>query len=345
MKRGLVFLFLSALLVSGCAPEWRAETLPGVAGLQWPPAPDKAKLTHSMTLTGFGEKASASSLFRSMALGGGSEDGLFATPVAIAVGKDKRIAIADTGCRCVHLFVPSEQKYMKIVAAGPQDLQAPVGVAFDGALGLYVSDSAAGRIFVFGSDGKFLFSFGDNFEPPLKRPTGLAYNYKDNLLYIADTLENKIYAADQTGKVALSFGERGAEKGQFNFPAYISWSSGEIYVVDTLNFRVQVFDSSGRYLNSFGQHGNGSGDFALSKGIAVDKDGIIYVADNLFDNVQLFDKKGDFLLTLGSRGSGQGEFWMPSGLFADDTGRLYVCDTYNHRIQVFQITENYSGEK
>lgn len=343
MKRCIAFLFISALLSSGCASTWKPEIISGVAGLQWPFSPDKAKVTHMMTLTGFRENVSMSTLFRSIAFGEGTEGG-FVAPVAISIGNDKRIAIADTGCRCVHLFIPSGEQYRKISSTGPQNLISPVGVAFDEALSLYVSDSALGKILVFDRDGKFLFSFGNDYETPLKRPTGLAYNDKDKLLYIADTLENKIYAADQTGKLVFSFGERGAEKGQFNFPVHIFWSSAEIYVVDTLNFRVQVFDSSGGYLNSFGQHGDGTGDFALSKGIAVDKDGIIYVVDNLFDNVQLFDKKGNFLLTLGSRGSGQGEFWMPSGLFADNTGRLYVCDTYNRRIQVFQITENYSGE-
>jgi DNA-binding beta-propeller fold protein YncE len=336
----LAAILCSSLLMSGCASKWGLRTESTDLLPQWPQTPASPKVIYSRSITGFDEiGVSLSSMVKSFIFGEKAPSSI-GRPSAVSAGKDGRIAVSDAACGCVHLYIPSEERYLRLTGSGTE-FESPVGVAFDEALRLYVSDSVSGEIYVFDKSGEFIFTFGRDYEPPLKRPTGLAYNYRDKLLYIADTLENKIYAADEKGRVVFSFGGRGAENGQFNFPVHIFWASSGLYVVDTMNFRVEVFDSSGAFQRSFGQHGNGSGDFGMPKGIVVDGDGIIYVAENLFDNVQLFGPDGTFLLTVGSRGYDQGEFWMPSGMFADAGGALYVCDTYNSRIQVFRIISNY----
>jgi len=327
--------------MNGCTSKWSLRTQSTDLLPQWPLHPNSPKVIYLRSITGFDETGvSLPSLVKSIAFGESAPNSI-ARPSAVSAGSDGRIAVSDAGCGCVHLYIPSEQRYLRLTGSQAADFRSPVGVAFDEALRLYVSDSLSGEVSVFDRTGAFIFTFGRDYTPPLKRPTGLAYNYREKLLYIADTLENKIYAADETGRMVFSFGERGAEKGQFNFPAHIFWASSGLYVVDTLNFRVEVFDSSGVFQSSFGRHGNGSGDFAMPKGIAVDSDNVIYVADNIFDNVQLFGPDGTFLLTVGMRGYDHGEFWMPSGMFVDSAGLLYVCDTYNARIQLFRIISNY----
>jgi DNA-binding beta-propeller fold protein YncE len=337
----LAAILCCLLLMNGCASKWNLRTESTDLLPQWPQHPTSPKVIYSRSITGFDEAGvSLPSLVKSIAFGAPPPNNI-ERPSSVAAGKDGRIAVSDAGCGCVHLYIPSEQRYLRLTGSPTAEFASPIGVVFDETLRLYVSDSVSGDIQVFDKNGEFGFTFGRDYKPPLKRPTGLAYNYKDKLLYIADTLENKIYAADEKGGMVFSIGERGAEKAQFNFPAHIFWAPSGLYVVDTMNFRVQIFDSSGVFQSSFGRHGNGSGDFGMPKGIAVDSDGIIYVADNLFDNVQLFSSDGTFLLTVGSRGYDHGEFWMPSGMFADSGGLLYVCDTYNSRIQVFRIISNY----
>jgi DNA-binding beta-propeller fold protein YncE len=334
-------------LMAGCAPEWSVSAAKSPIELQWPYQPNRPKATYVEAITGFKLKGSAASLLHTAVYGKGrgSQD-VFTTPVAVATGKDGRMAIADTGCRCVHLYVPEGHRYLRLAHGGEASLSSPVGVIFDDQLNLYVSDSTAGRIFVFGRDGKYLRSFTGADGHALLRPTGLAYNWRDKLLYVADTVANRIYAYDSIGNVVFSFGGRGEEQSEFNYPTHIFWSpAGILYVTDTLNFRIEMFDSRGGFLGSFGHHGDGSGDLAMPKGIAADSDGVIYVVDGLFDNVQLFSPKGTFLLTLGSRGTDYGEFWLPSGEFIDGNGILYVCDTYNRRIQVFRLTPGYSDGK
>ena len=262
-------------------------------------------------------------------------------PVAVATGADGRIAVADMGRRCVHLYLPATQRYVRLTGGKTDKISSPVSVIFDDESRLYVTDSA-GKIFGFGADGGFRFALTAAGSEPLLRPTGLTYSKHRKLLYVVDTLANKVFAFDTAGTLAFSFGRRGEESKGFNFPTHIFWSSsGELYVTNSLAFRIEIFDEDGKSLGSFGRHGDGSGDLAMPKGIAVDRDGVVYVVDSLFDNVQLFNRQGEFLLTLGRRGIDLGEFWLPSGAFIGDDHQLYVCDTYNRRIQVFRITERY----
>lgn len=338
----LYAVFFAVFLASGCASQWTLKTAQPEITLQWPYQPNRAKVTYVMTLNGFARTTSSTSLLRAIVYGastGGNDT--FILPVSAAAGHDGRLAVADTGCRCVHLYIPGTQQYLQISNADGEDLRSPVGVVFDDELRLYVSDSAMGKVFVFGSDGKFLFSLHRVRSGEMQRPTGLAYNRNRKLLYVVDTAESRIHAFDTTGENPFSFGGRGEAQGQFNLPTHIFWSpAGTLYITDSMNFRIQIFDDSGHFLGSFGHHGDGSGDLAIPKGVAADKDGTIYVVDSLFDNVQLFDRQGEFLLTVGSRGSDFGEFWLPSGISIDDGGMIYVCDTYNHRVQIFRITGN-----
>lgn len=335
-------LFVVALLVlcDACAAKYSMSTVQSPVALQWPYAPEKAKVTYVQALHGFAHGGGAGSAFRAIAGNSEKDNDTFLLPVAVAVGVDGRIAVADMGRRCVHLYVRAENRYLRLYGSGKEKIASPVSVVFDDELRLYLSDST-GKVFVFSRDGGLLFTLKQAGSDVLKRPTGLAYDSQKKLVYVVDTLANRVDAFNTKGEFVFSFGKSGEENGQFNYPTHIFWSrAGVLYVTDSMNFRIQMFDESGGFLGSFGHHGDGSGDLAMPKGVAVDKDGVIYVVDSLFDNVQLFDRQGEFLLTLGSRGVSFGEFWLPSGIFIDENETLYVCDTYNRRIQVFKITEH-----
>lgn len=332
-----------AAALGACTSEWALRTAAPRAALQWPYAPAPAKLTYVRSLAGFDQAASARSVLAAVVYGAASKDSnAFVLPVAVATGEDGRIAVADTGRRCVHLYVPAERRYLRLTGSAQKRMQSPVGVAFDEQSRLYVADSA-GRLFAFDRQGVLRFAIDKAGERPLQRPTGLAYSPQRGWLYVVDTLAQAIYAFDAQGALALTIGQRGEGPGSFNFPTHIAWAPpGELYVTDTFNFRIQILDERGKYLGSFGHHGDGSGDLAMPKGVAVDKDGVVYVADGLLDNVQLFDRQGRFLLTLGRRGVDFGEFWLPTGMFLDRHDDLYVCDTYNRRVQVFHVAERYA---
>ena len=331
-------------LASGCTTRWTLRTAQSETALQWPYQPNPAKVTYVESLTGLAQDKDTGWVLRAIVFGSETEDrNAFLLPVAVATGSDARIAVADMGRRCVHLYVPGQQHYLQLTGSEQDKITSPVGVIFDENLRLFVSDSA-GKVFAFGPDGALLFTVQAAGTERLQRPTGVAYSPSKKLLYVVDTLANKVHAFGPNGEFAFSFGERGNEKGGFNFPTHIFRSAaGDLYVADALNFRVQIFDEQGMPLDAFGHHGDGSGDMAMPKGVAVDGDGIVYLVDGLFDNLQLFNRRGTFLLTVGRRGTDYGEFWLPSGAFFSERDQLlYVCDTYNRRIQVFRITEGYA---
>jgi DNA-binding beta-propeller fold protein YncE len=344
-RRNLASALLAALALGGCAPRWSMRLARPEQSLQWPYEPARAKLTYVESFTGFARPKGSASFWRAVVHGGGKDDSnSFILPVGIAVGGDGRLAVADQGRRCVHLYLPERQLYFRLDGSKTEKIVSPVGVAFDEEMRLYLSDSA-GKIFAFSAAGEFLYAVRKAGEAALQRPTGLAYSPRQKLLYVVDTLANCVHALRPGGELAFTFGRRGEEEGGFNFPTHIFWSpAGELYVTDSLDFRVEIFDEMGHPRGFFGHHGDGSGDLAMPKGIAVDQDGVIYVVDGMFDNVQLFDRRGTFLLTLGARGVGFGEFWLPTGATIGSGGELYVCDTYNHRIQVFRITKGYANE-
>jgi len=340
----LFVVCLLAALAPGCAAtRWtmRAER-PEIA-LQWPYQPNPPKITYERSLGGFTQHRGGAAALRAIVYGRDKEEGnAFVLPVAVAKGHDGRIAVADMGRRCVHLFIPERQIYLRLDGTRTEKVVSPVGVIFDDLERLYLSDSA-GRVFVFGADGVFQMTITSAGVEPLQRPTGLAWSPRRQWLYVVDTLAHRVHAFTAAGEHVRSFGTRGDRPGQFNYPTHIFWAApGELYVTNSLDFRIDIVDELGAPLGAFGHHGDGSGDLAMPKGVAVDRDGTVYVADAIFDNVQLFNRSGHFLLTVGGRGTDFGEFWLPAGLFISDDGELYVCDTYNRRIQVFRITVPYA---
>jgi len=344
VRRRAALLFALLPLLAGCSSTWKLRTTQAPYALQWPYQPNPAKLTYVRALTGLASTPGAGAALAAVFVGRGKADAdAFVLPVAVATARDGRIAVADMGRSCVHLFVPAEARYVRLTGPRKEPMKTPVAVAFDDERRLFVSDSS-GRVYAFGPDGAPLFTIRSAGSKPLQRPTGLAWNPQRKVLYVVDTLAHAIYVLDPSGELVSTIGGRGAGDGRFNYPTHITWTrQGELVVADSLNFRIQILDGEGKFLGSFGRQGDGSGDLAMPKGLAVDRDGVVYVADSLFDVVQLFDRRGGFLLTLGRRGVDFGEFWMPSGVFIDESDELYVCDTYNHRIQVFRVAEGYAG--
>jgi len=342
LRTPITLLVTLLMFTAGCTTKWTLRSAAPEIGLQWPFQPNPAKLSSVRSLTGLAPSTDTGSVLKAVVFGSEPEDrNAFVLPVAVATGPDGRLAVADLGRRCVHLYLPGQQRYLRLTGSDRNQMASPVGVIFDEDLRLYVSDSA-GQVLAFGADGTLLLTMTQAGPERLQRPTGITYSPAKKLLYVVDTLANRVHAFRTTGEYAFSFGERGNGAGRFNFPTHVFRSAaGELYVTDALNFRIAIFDEDGHVRGAFGRHGDGSGDLAMPKGVAVDRDGVVYVVDGLFDNVQLFSRQGVFLLTLGKRGTDFGEFWLPAGAFINDARELFVCDTYNRRVQVFKVTEQY----
>lgn len=315
------FLLCLFLIVTGCAPGWVVEYIPSEVRPAW--YHQSGTIFYEYSIKGFAEKNhTLYSMIR------GKKKVSITRPIGFAIGRDGRFAIVDSGCRCVHLYIPQRSSYIKIFRAKERFL-SPTGITFDDEMRLFISDSLLGIVYIFDQDGKPVDSITG-----FTRPTGLSF--KEGILYVVDTGTHEVHAIKDK-RIFYSFGGRGEGKGKFNFPTYIHVTDRMVYITDSMNFKVEIFSRAGEFFYSFGHHGNGSGDFAMPKGLGVDRDGIIYVVDALFDNIQLFNSNGEFLQTIGARGIGEAEFWLPTCLFIDEDEKIFVCDTYNDRIQVFKL--------
>lgn len=261
-------------------------------------------------------------------------------PYGVAVDSRGRMIVTDPGQNGIHIFDPVRGKYKFIDRFDKykDPMFEPQCVTVDKKDNIYVTDSKAGKVFLFDADGKYRGVFGSlkGGEGFFKRPTGIAVDPDTQEVYITDTLRDRVYVVDQSGKVLRTIGEHGSGPGQFNYPTELLIRNGVLAVVDSMNFRVQMFETSGKLLGTIGDVGDAVGTVFRPKGIAIDSENHIYLVEGLWGVVQVFDREGVLLYIIGDRpGTRLGQFQLPTGLFIDRDDRVYVVDTYNQRVQVF----------
>jgi len=260
-------------------------------------------------------------------------------PYSIVTDSKGRIIVSDPGADGVHVFDFTQQKYKFLTRRddGKNPMLAPQCVAVDAQDNIYVTDSAAGKIFEFEASGKFRRTIGSlkGGEGYFKRPTGIAIDSAAQHIYVTDTLRQQIFMLDMQGSVLQKIGKPGTENGEFNYPTELRLHNGSLAVVDAMNFRVQVLNLDGTFRYSIGKVGDGTGWIFRPKGIGFDSEGHLNIVDGLWDVVQVFDDQGRLLYYFGGKGAGLGQFQLPTGLQIDNNDRIYVVDSFNHRVQIF----------
>jgi len=275
----------------------------------------------------------------------GAPERFISSPYGIRKDANDRIYVVDTLHKAVLVLDPAASGHYWFPEDPLEGFENPIDIALGSDDRVYVSDSQANVVHVFGKRGKkYLGHFGSDV---LQRPTGLALEKTTGNLLVVDTLASQIVVFDTATLKAKKFvGREGTARDAFHYPTNVAIApDGRIYVTDSLNFRVQVLGPDFTFLSAFGQVGDSPGDFARPKGVAVDSEGHVYVVDALFDNVQIFDRQGRLLLAFGSPGAAPGQFWLPNEILIDAEDRIYVSDAYNQRIQVFQYLREAGGEQ
>ncbi len=253
-------------------------------------------------------------------------------PYSVVTDSHGRIIVTDPGAFGVHIFDFEQQKYKFLSRREAKEpLESPQCVAVDRQDNIYVTDSDAGKIFVFNANGKFQRTIGSlkGGEGFFKRPTGIAVDSDSQRIYVSDTWRNKIYVTDMQGSVLQVIGRAGVRNGEFNYPTELRLHGDDLIVTDAMNFRVQVLSRAGTFRYAIG-------DLFRPKGIGVDSEGHIYVVEGLSNLVQVFDDQGRLLYYFGQKGSGFGDFQLPTGLFIDRNDRVFVIDSFNRRGQIFR---------
>ncbi len=321
-------LFLALWLSSCATTDPGAPTYPGALNLVWPAAPEPARIefvTSFSTADDLGLRDTFSRRLKKLLAGG--DDRHMSRPYAVALSPST-VAIADPGGATVHIYNTAKSTYRKLDRAGKTPFRSPIGVAFAGdqlviadselkkvflldrrfkllrSLGgflrptslafdpagkrLYIADTLAHEVQVFGLDGSLLYKIGIRGEQigQFNFPSHLAF--AGDRLLVNDTMNFRIQIFSAEGDHMGSFGKHGDGSGYFAQAKGVAMDSdGHVYVADALANRVQIFDQSGRFLLGFGSSGNGPGDFQIPSGLAI-LDDMIYVADSYNQRIQVF---------------------------------------------------------
>ncbi len=264
-------------------------------------------------------------------------DGLL-LPSDVAVGRDGRIYVVDSGHHRIAVFERSGKRVQTFAGPGngPGQLRDPVGIGLAPSGEVYVADKGNRRIQVFSADGAPRRSWPVKAGGENVAPVDVALDAGGKTVYVTGNSNHRVMAFTPEGKLLHQWGGEGMNRGQFRYPATVAvGADGRVYVVDVLNTRVQVRDPGGAFY-SVGEWGVLPGQLFRPKGVALDKRGRVYVSDSYLDVVQVFNSAYEFMYVLGSGGKPQ-SLTAAAGITVDADNRLYVAEMLKHRVSVFEL--------
>lgn len=261
-----------------------------------------------------------------------------ALPSDVAVGRDGRIYVVDSGNHRVALFERNGKRLLTFGSrgSGSGQLRDPVGIGIDSSGTVYVADKGNHRIQIFNADGSHVRALAVKAGGKNVAPVDVAVDATGKTVYVTGNNNHRVMAFGLDGRLLHQWGGEGMNRGEFRYPATIAvGADGRVYVVDVLNTRVQVRDPAGS-IYSVGEWGVLPGQLFRPKGVALDRRGRVYVSDSYLDVVQVFSSAYQFLHVLGSRGKPQ-TLTSAAGIAVDSENRLYVTEMLKHRVTVFEL--------
>ncbi|MFC1843899.1 NHL repeat-containing protein [Thermodesulfobacteriota bacterium] len=136
----------------------------------------------------------------------------------------------------------------QVDASGFVEITGPVKinyVSIDSEGKIYLISAETGKIYVYGPDESFLFSFGTKGGSPGQQsnPRALVIDEDVGVIYVVDYMRHTILAYTMAGEYIFEFGGRGFNPGWFNFPNDIAINNhGQLIIADLFNRRVQVLE-------------------------------------------------------------------------------------------------------
>jgi DNA-binding beta-propeller fold protein YncE len=278
----------------GKAPQGKARTpTPVLRPLVWPPPPDQARIRYVTSYHGVGD-------FKT------KKPGRWKT---LLLGEDD----------------PSQR---------PSDVMVkPYGIAVSNDGRVFVSDTAARRVFTFDPDAKTVTFVGESGTGKLTKPIGVALD-DEGKVFVADATLNRVFGYAPDGSLALAMGHEAELKAPSGLAA--DRLNKRIYVADAAMHHIVCYSTiDGSEIRTIGERGTEPGKFNFPTNLFVDGKGRLYVSDTLNFRVQVFDADGKVLSVFGTQGDTGGSFNRPKGVGVDSEGHIYVADTSFNNFQVF----------
>lgn len=205
----------------------------------------------------------------------------------------QEVYVSDRPTGTIHIFDRDGTWQRQFVPAASLSGWQPLGLTFDDAGNLYVTElrGPGQRVLVFDRSGSIIREIG--LDASLDFPNGVALDDAGNL-WVTDSNNGRLLVFDPSGQV-IGRVSRGTNTGQLGLPRGVAVDGrGRVFVVDTTGSGVVVYRTlaegarSPEYLGFFGGQGVGDGQFAYPVGTAADDRGRIYVADTENDRVQVW---------------------------------------------------------
>lgn len=207
---------------------------------------------------------------------------------------------------------------------------APVRLAMDSYLKLYVADPRSGGVLQYDNAGNLIKKF------PVKGARGVAITNAGELVVTHGSAASVINT--DTGATLFQLTPFKQANG------VTIDDTGLIYVVDTIDSVVKVFSSKGQLTKSFGIKGSSSGQLSLPTAIAFEKiSNQLVITDTGNSRLMFFDKDGAFIRSVGSRTENgtAPAFKSPQSVSLEYTKtspeklqRIYVSDSFQSEVQI-----------
>ena len=213
-------------------------------------------------------------------------------PTGLYVDGHNRVWVPDTHYHRVICYDRDGREQFRFGSRGegPGQFIFPTAVLLDDEGYIYVGEYGGNdRISKFSPDREYLFSFADQGEGWVDRPTEILMD-KDDILWVADACNRRICQYTRDGKFIRAFPIGGNEPGQFSFPFGMAFErSGTLLIADRCNNRIVRMDRLGKELESWGTQGRGKGQLLQPWGVAVGSGGRIYCLDSWNYRVQVIN--------------------------------------------------------
>ena len=179
---------------------------------------------------------------------------------------------------------------------GPLELPglpaAPVitALALDDDDNLYLGESSAGEVLVYGPDRRLRFRFGSRGSGPGQFESIAGIAADGRRIVVTDAIATPVQVFDRRGAYLRGFGGHAIGVSNFSLPAGVALAGrGRIVVLDSIRQEIKVFEESGRYLDRFGGGGFGPGSVYFPEVVAFDGRDRIYIAERGNRRVQVFE--------------------------------------------------------
>ncbi len=291
------------------------------------------------------------------------ETPIFSRPMGVAVGRNGRVYVTDSGNNRVCVFDPSGRFLfdfgqfgaIKPAAGAPMSyvpgaLNFPVGIDTDAEGNVYVASLRNDSVEVYDRDGMPLRRFPDPLVVTGKGGSGLGGTgiaatdvaVHNDRVYVTDTYQILVFTLE--GTLVGQWGRPGVERDSLDHPNGLTvGADGTVYVSDSNHHRVTAFTPNGDVLWQVGTISQGVTDKAerileLPRGLTVLDDGSILVADSFGFSLVRISPEGRVEQRYGERGIEPGQL-----NFGNDVevlrGMIVIADRENGRVQLVRLID------